>query len=89
MTDFDADAVFDAVAAANFTGLAVATLAKLRCFGGGPAFLKLGRKVLYRRRDLAEWLDARRVRNTTEAALSLPPRLTNVCSNASERGVQK
>jgi hypothetical protein len=56
-------------------GLAVATLAKLPCVGGDSVYLKLGRKVLYRRGDLASWLNARRVANTTEAALSLPRRL--------------
>jgi hypothetical protein len=76
MSETDNDALFDARAAANFIGLAVTTLAKLRCIGGGPEFLKLGRKVLYRRADLAKWLNARRVANTTEAA-SLPRRLTN------------
>lgn len=77
MSETDNDPVFDAQAAARFIGLAVATLAKLRCIGGGPAYLKLGRKVLYRRSDLAAWLNPRRVANTTEAAHSLPRRLTN------------
>jgi len=78
MSEPDNDGLFDAGAAANFTGLAVATLAKLRCVGGGPAYLKLGRKVLYRRGDLVGWLNARRVANTSEAAaLSLPRRLTD------------
>ncbi len=65
----------NAVTAAIFTGLAVATLAKLRCLGGGPAYLKLGRKVVYRRADLADWLNARQVANTTQASLRLPRRL--------------
>lgn len=77
MPEPDNDSVIDAAAAAAFTGLAIATLAKLRCVGGGPKYLKLGRKILYRRVDLAEWLYARRVANTTEAALSLPRRLTD------------
>jgi hypothetical protein len=77
MSEGDNDTVFDAVAAAGFTGLAVATLAKLRCIGGGPEYLKLGRKVAYRRADLVKWLNARRVANTTQAALSLPRRLTD------------
>jgi hypothetical protein len=82
MSETDNEAVFDAVAAATFTGLAVATLAKLRCIGGGPEYFKLGRKVVYRRSDLANWLNARRVANTTEAAISLPRRLTDSCSKA-------
>jgi hypothetical protein len=44
---------------------------------GGPEYLKLGRKVVYRRSDLAKWLNARVVANTTEAANSLPRRLTD------------
>jgi hypothetical protein len=77
MPELDHDPMFDAAAAAAFTGLAVATLAKLRCVGGGPEFFKLGRKCLYRRGDLTDWLNARRVANTTEAALSVPRRLTD------------
>jgi hypothetical protein len=70
--------VFDAAAAADFTGLAIATLAKLRCIGGGPAYLKLGRRVIYRRGDLADWLTGRLVHNTTEAHIAVPHRLTDV-----------
>ena len=77
MSENNNDAVLDAVAAANFTGLAVATLAKLRCIGGGPPYIKAGRKILYRRADLCHWLDARRVANTSEAAFRLPRRLTD------------
>jgi hypothetical protein len=77
MSEIENDAVFDAVAAASFIGLAVSTLAKLRCTGGGPEYLKLGRKVAYRRSDLVEWGNARRVSNTTEAALSVPRRLSD------------
>jgi hypothetical protein len=74
MTERNTD-MMNAAMAAVFTGLAVATLAKLRCLGGGPPYLKLGRKVLYRRADLADWLSARRVANTAQAALRLPRRL--------------
>jgi hypothetical protein len=83
------DEPIDAAAAAGLMGLAPSTLAKMRCFGGGPPFLKLGRKVVYRRADLADWLNARRVANTCEAALSLPPRLTNACCKAAERSADK
>jgi hypothetical protein len=88
MSETDDFAVFDAAAAATFTGLAVATLAKLRCIGGGPEYLKLGRKVVYRRSDLANWLNARRVANTTQAAISLPPRLSDAYSKASDGSVR-
>ena len=44
--------------AAAITGLSVSTLNKLRCSGGGPAFLKLGRAVRYKPVDLKDWLDS-------------------------------
>jgi len=73
----DQDVVVGPIAASPLVGLSVSTLAKLRVTGGGPVFVKAGRKVLYRKQDLVEWLDARRVRNTTEAA-NLPCRLTDL-----------
>jgi hypothetical protein len=63
-------------AAARHVGLAKSTLAKLRCRGGSPTFLRLGRKIVYVRADLDAWLDARRARNTAEAS-KLPGRLTD------------
>ena len=38
---------------------APATLAKLACIGGGPAFRSFGRKPLYREADLLAWAEAR------------------------------
>jgi predicted DNA-binding transcriptional regulator AlpA len=77
MSEPNDDAMLSTQAAATFTGLAVATLAKMRCCGGGPKFFALGRKVSYRRSDLLEWLNLRRFSNTAEAALSVPRRLTD------------
>jgi hypothetical protein len=76
MAEIDDDAMLDAQAAERLIGLRMATLAKMRCMGGGPPFVKAGRRVLYRRSDLIAWLNARRVRNTTEAQ-SVPRRLTD------------
>ncbi len=42
--------------AANYARTPEATLNTLRTRGGGPVFLKRGRRVLYRRADLDEWL---------------------------------
>ena len=55
--------------AAAKTGLSVSTLNKLRCCGGGPAFLKLGRAVRYKPVDLKDWLDSRRVMSTSEIVI--------------------
>jgi predicted DNA-binding transcriptional regulator AlpA len=53
--------------ASQQTGLARATLAKLRVFGGGPKFLKLGAKVLYEAAELEAWIATRqRMRSTSE-----------------------
>lgn len=52
--------------AAEYLGISASTLAKLRVYGGGPAFLKLGRKVLYERADLDSWLAERKYQSTSE-----------------------
>lgn len=54
-------------AAAHHIGLSVSTLNKLRVFGGGPVFLKLGRRVAYDVADLDAWLATKRRRSTSDA----------------------
>ena len=39
--------------------IAVATLAKLACIGGGPLYWSFGRKPLYRAADLLAWAEER------------------------------
>ena len=53
--------------AAEFLGVASATLCKWRVFGGGPLYKKLGRVVVYDPSDLRAWL-ALRSRGSTSAA---------------------
>lgn len=50
--------------------IAEATLAKYRTLGGGPTFLRYGRRILYRPSALADWIASRtrELRNTSEAA---------------------
>ena len=45
--------------AADYLKLSCSMLEKLRVYGGGPPYLKLGRSVRYRREDLCHWLDER------------------------------
>jgi hypothetical protein len=52
--------------AAAYCALGFSTLAKLRLTGGGPAFSKVGTKVLYNRNDLDSWLDSKRVASTSQ-----------------------
>jgi len=54
------------VGASLYTGLSTSTLAKLRHFGHGPPYLKLGARVLYRTRDLDDWMGGKVRRSTAE-----------------------
>ncbi|RRD24058.1 helix-turn-helix domain-containing protein [Brucellaceae bacterium VT-16-1752] len=44
---------------AQYTGLSKSTLDKLRHFGGGPRYFKLGRTVKYEQTDIDEWVALR------------------------------
>ena len=68
--------VLNAVAAARVLGLSPSTLAKMRLSGNSPKFLKLGRRVLYRRVDLESWLESRLASDTSDADARLPKSLT-------------
>ena len=51
--------------AAAWLGLSKSKLDKMRVYGGGPPYLKLGRRVLYDTRDLDEWSAAHRRLSTS------------------------
>jgi excisionase family DNA binding protein len=57
--------------AAAYVPIARGTLDKLRIYGGGPRYIKLGKKVLYDRADLDAWIEEHK-RTTTDQT---PPRL--------------
>jgi hypothetical protein len=52
--------------AAEYVGLSASTLEKLRLLGGGPIFIKLGKRVAYHVDDLDLWLAANRRGSTSE-----------------------
>lgn len=54
--------------AANYVGLSASTLTKLRLFGNGPEYIKLGKAVVYNPTDLDAWLSTKRRRSTSVAA---------------------
>jgi predicted DNA-binding transcriptional regulator AlpA len=58
-------ALLDTRAAAQRTGLARQTLAKLRTFGGGPKYRKLGSRVFYPSAELDEWIASHPLRGST------------------------
>jgi hypothetical protein len=64
---------------AAYLNLSPSMMAKMRCLGGGPEYLKFGRAVRYAREALDAWAHARVARNTSDAA-RLPPRLTSTGS---------
>lgn len=60
----------DTAGASKRTGMSVSTLEKLRVYGGGPRFAKVGARggrVVYRISDLDEWLASRIVSSTSES----------------------
>jgi hypothetical protein len=42
------------------------TLNNMRCIGGGPRYIKLGRRVLYDTRDLDQWLEDHKLVSTCD-----------------------
>ncbi|MCD4512186.1 helix-turn-helix domain-containing protein [Brucella pseudogrignonensis] len=53
--------------AAKLLSLSVRTLEKHRCKGTGPAYRKLGGRVVYTVADLTEWIEEKRRRSTGQA----------------------
>jgi len=58
--------VLNAEQVAERLGLSISTLAKMRLYGSGPAYSKLGRRVVYRPEDLENWINANRFGSTSE-----------------------
>ena len=63
-TDFESDALLGEVQAARLLNLSVRTLQAWRTKRSGPAFVRAGRAIRYRRRDLYAWMDANTVSST-------------------------
>ena len=59
--------------AARFLGLSRRTLAKYRVVGGGPVYVKLGRRVVYALGDLQDWANRRRRDSTSSPARPQAP----------------
>ena len=56
--------------AAAYIGSSVSTLAKLRIYGGGPTYHKVGRSVRYSRAALDVFMAQRLVHSTSDATES-------------------
>lgn len=62
----DPDQKFARPEAAKYLGISVRTLEGWAVRGGGPRMLKLGSRVVYRRRDLDQWLTSRERASTSD-----------------------
>lgn len=56
----------DAKSSAQYLGIKPITLCKWRLQGTGPTFRKLGRRVVYLRKDLDSFLEASARRSTSD-----------------------
>jgi excisionase family DNA binding protein len=56
--------------AAAYLRVSKSTLAKLRVYGGGCPFTKVGSKVVYRVADLHAWMAGRLKRSTSDEQVS-------------------
>jgi hypothetical protein len=55
------------IQAASYTKISKSSLHKLRVYGGGPLYIKVGARVVYDRLDLDTWLIGKKVANTPQA----------------------
>ena len=66
-TNDNTHSLLRAPAAAAYVGLSASTLAKMRLRGDGPAYSKVGpRIVVYQQAELDDWLRARRRFSTSD-----------------------
>ena len=56
----------DTYRAADYVGLSHRTMEKYRWTGGGPEYVKLGRRCLYKPSELDRWMEEGRRRSTSD-----------------------
>jgi Helix-turn-helix domain len=71
----DPDALLGETHAAQLLNLSTRTLQAWRLTSRGPAFVRAGRAVRYRRRDLLAWIDANTVSSASEGDVTHPVRV--------------
>jgi hypothetical protein len=54
------------IQAAGYTNISKSSLDKLRVYGGGPLYIKVGARVIYDRLDLDTWLIGKKIANTSQ-----------------------
>lgn len=63
----DDNMLIDEAAFCALASLKPSTVRKQRMTGSGPPFVKVGRSVRYRRKDVLDWIASRTVRTTAQA----------------------
>ena len=66
------DALLSEVEAADLLGLSTRTLQSWRTQETGPAFVRAGRAIRYRRRDLLAWIEVNTIRTSRDASERKP-----------------
>ena len=61
LDEFGDDALLSEVQVSDLLFISVRTLQTWRCQGAGPAFIRAGRAIRYRRGDILVWVAANRV----------------------------
>ena len=56
----------DTSQAATYVGLSASTINKLRLYGGGAPYSKIGSRVIYSRADLDTWMSSHKRFSTSE-----------------------
>jgi hypothetical protein len=60
--------ILNVIQAADYTSISKSSLDKLRVYGGGPLYIKVGARVIYDRIDLDTWLIGKKIANTSQAS---------------------
>jgi predicted DNA-binding transcriptional regulator AlpA len=66
----DPDMLLSEAETCALTGLADRTLQRKRLDGTGPKFVKLGRRILYRRRNVLAWIEANTYDSTSAVTVA-------------------
>lgn len=63
--NIDPDTLLTEAQAADHLSISMRTLQAWRVRGGGPVFIRAGRSIRYRRRDLLDWVEANAATSTS------------------------
>jgi len=71
-TNQSLDGLLSEVEAGDLLGLSTRTLQSWRAQETGPAYVRAGRAIRYRRRDLLNWIEVNTIRSSRDASERKP-----------------